>query len=125
MDFTQKTSYYAPIPQKATSSTNCLIVSHPYSLASHSDSPIDIDGLCWPDHDEMVIVKNIDVFSLCEHHSVPFIRKISISYIPNRCVLGLSKFAHIAKIFLIWLQLQEHLTKQIAITLQEILKPKM
>ena len=97
------------------------ILTRGYSQDPHK---VLTDALFKEDYNQMVIVKDIDVFSLCEHHMLPFYGKCHVAYIPNGYITGLSKVARVVDIFNHRLQVQERLTQQIKDCIQETLNPQ-
>jgi GTP cyclohydrolase I len=92
----------------------------------YRENPTEIlrDALFDVDYDEMVIVKDVEMFSLCEHHLLPFFGKVHVAYIPNGKVVGLSKIARLVEVFARRLQVQERMTRQIADAIQEAIAPQ-
>ncbi|WP_458700631.1 GTP cyclohydrolase I FolE [Sulfurospirillum sp. 1307] len=92
----------------------------------YQQDPLSVlnDALFETDNDQMVLVKNIEFYSMCEHHLLPIIGRAHVAYIPNGKVVGLSKIPRMVDIFARRLQIQEQLTEQIADAINEVISPK-
>jgi len=97
-----------------------------FLTGGYQQDPIGIlnNALFDVSYDEMVIVKDIDFYSMCEHHLLPFFGRVHVAYVPNGKVVGLSKIARVVEMFGRRLQVQERLTTQVAETLSQVLEPK-
>ena len=92
----------------------------------YEQDPFDVigDALFEPETDEMVVVKDIELYSVCEHHLAPFFGKAHVAYIPSGKIVGLSKVARLVDVYARRLQVQERLTTQIANALSQVLQPR-
>jgi len=105
-------------PERVTSALH-------FFTKGYSEDPTEIlnDALFSEEYSEMIVLKNLDFFSLCEHHMLPFYGKAHVAYIPAHKIVGLSKLARLVEVFARRLQVQERLTTQVATTLMEAIEP--
>jgi GTP cyclohydrolase IA len=106
-------------PERVEKSLHWLTRGYELSVEDAVGSAIFREG-----HQNMVLVKDIEMYSLCEHHLLPFFGKVHVAYIPDGRIVGLSKLPRVVEVFARRLQVQERLTEQIAQALMDVLRPR-